>query len=92
MDNFTIFSTAISALASIAILYGLFHLTSPGNHKGYVLGFFLVFIGNAGQVYRNISYYLSGIAPIDSDLPIWLFKDIGILVVALTYLALRKKG
>jgi hypothetical protein len=42
-------------------------------------------------VYRNISYYLSGIAPIDSDLPIWLFKDIGILVVALTYLALRKK-
>ncbi len=91
MDNFTLFVSIMNVVTSLIIIYALFNLSAQFKKPGYVVGFLLILIGIASQVYRNIIFHTSGIAPVDTDLPIWVFKDIGVFIVVLTYLLDRKK-
>ena len=91
MDTFTLAVTVIDSITSLIILYALFNLSDQFKEFGYVLGFIMILIGIASQVYRNLLFHLSGVAPVDTDLPIWVFKDLGVLAVTLTYLKNIKK-
>jgi hypothetical protein len=92
MDNFTLFVSIMDTVASLIIIYALFNLSAAYKKPGYLAGFIIILIGIASQVYRNIIFHLSGVAPVDTDLPIWVCKDIGVFVVVLTYLLNRKKS
>jgi hypothetical protein len=68
---------------------------APWWHR-YGLAFFAV--GMVGQSVRSWVALVTGISPRDSEMPWWVFKDIGIFVLAVSWLALaiisanKKKG
>jgi hypothetical protein len=87
---FTFGVTAIDVVGSIIIVIGLSNLNKNFKTPSYIIGFICTLIGLASQALRNIYFFKTGIAPIDSDLPIWVLKDIGILIIALTYIMKKK--
>jgi len=85
MDNLTLFVTIVDVIASLLIIYALFNLGNQYKRPGYILGFITTLVGIASQVFRNLTFHLSGIAPVDTDMPIWIFKDLGVLIIVATY-------
>lgn len=49
------------------------------------LGAMLAGIGLMGQVLRNLQYFATGVSPADLDLPFWMLKDLGIVIMIFGY-------
>lgn len=41
--------------------------------------------GLLGQAVRNTQYFLTGVSPADADLPFWMLKDVGLVIMILGY-------
>jgi hypothetical protein len=77
--------TFFNTIAVVIIFCGLCSerlRTFPHWHKAAML---FIIVGLLSQVFRNITYLMTGISPADSTLPLWAFKDIGIDIIAFYY-------
>lgn len=61
----------------------------PVWHK---IGLIAAALGLAAQGIRNVQFLVTGISPNDADMPLWALKDIGISIIAFTYLYLGIKA
>lgn len=61
----------------------------PAWHK---IGLIVAVIGLVCQAFRNIEFLYTGVSPHDSDLPLWILKDLGIAIIAYFYLYLGIKA
>lgn len=68
---------------------------APSWHR---FGLAFLAVGMIGQTARSWLTIYTGISPRDSELPWWIFKDLGVFVMAVSWLALaiifasKKKG
>lgn len=60
----------------------------PTWHK---VGLIIAVIGLISQSFRNVQYLYTGVSPSDVDVPLWVFKDAGIAIIAFTYLSIAIK-
>jgi hypothetical protein len=77
--------TFFNTLAVIIIFCGLCSerlRTFPSWHK---VSMVLILAGLLSQIFRNITYLMTGESPSDATLPIWAFKDVGIDIIAFYY-------
>jgi membrane associated rhomboid family serine protease len=49
------------------------------------VGAFLACFGLMGQALRNIQFLMTGISPPDSELPLWMLKDLGLVIMIFGY-------
>jgi hypothetical protein len=61
----------------------------PAWHK---VGLIVAVVGLVCQAFRNIEFLTTGVSPHDSDLPLWILKDLGIAIIAYFYLYLGIKA
>jgi hypothetical protein len=55
----------------------------PTWHK---VGLIVAALGLAAQAMRNVQFLVTGVSPLDTDIPLWALKDIGIALIAYCYL------
>ena len=53
----------------------------PASHR---IGLWIGAVGLFGQAFRNFLFLTTGQSPTDNDLPIWVLKDMGYWVIAVT--------
>ena len=61
----------------------------PTWHK---VGLIVAVIGLVCQAARNVTFIFTGKSPSDSDMPLWVFKDAGIAIIAYFYFYLAIKA
>lgn len=61
----------------------------PTWHK---IGLLVAALGLSAQAFRNIQFLMTGVSPLDTDMPLWALKDAGISIVAFGYLYLAATG
>jgi hypothetical protein len=42
-------------------------------------------IGLTVQGVRNLQFLITGVSPLDSDVPLWMLKDLGLALIAFSY-------
>ena len=60
----------------------------PAWHK---IGLQVAAIGLIAQAFRNIYFMITGVSAQDSDLPLWVLKDLGIAMIAFGYVSIFLK-
>lgn len=76
----TVLNLAAAVLIIAGALSGDIKLQSPLHRAGLLLGS----LGLAAQAVRNIQFLATGISPQDSDIPLWVLKDLGLVILAFT--------
>jgi len=80
----------IGAISIIAILQS--HEGLVKAPKWHRLGLSVIAAGLIGQFGRNIYYLQTGISPSDLQLPLWVLKDYGIVILAVSFWVVARKG
>ena len=79
-------------IAALIIIVALFSdrkmEVAPRWHR---VGLMIVATGLIGQTYRSAIALFTGFQPTDAQMPFWVFKDVGITVLAFYYLYLFYK-
>lgn len=82
----TLFADPIAALIIIAALLSDRQMeVAPKWHR---VGLMLTACGLIGQTYRSCIAIFMNYQPTDSEMPFWVFKDIGIITLAVYYVHL----
>ncbi|EFO31549.1 putative solute carrier family 14 [Roseibium sp. TrichSKD4] len=94
MENFHLWLTVIldpiaGTVILIALLINPWLKVAPLWHR---LGMTLAAAGLDGQTFRNYVALTTGMAPRDSEIPWWVLKDLGLVLLAFhfLFLCLRK--
>jgi hypothetical protein len=77
--------TVFDSIGAIIIFCGLCSdrlRAFPAWHK---IGMMLIIIGLMSQLFRNITFFITGVSPADNELPLWTLKDYGIDIIAMQY-------
>jgi hypothetical protein len=85
----------ISMVASfffIAIAFVFVFISGQEMHILQKVGFALLVFGLVVQVVRSVHYLQFGFYPIDKYFPLWLTKDVGIMVLIFFYSFLYPKS
>lgn len=85
MDYLLILNTALNALAMGFIFLGAAKAHIFAEDMTIRVGAMLAAFGLMGQVVRNLQFFATGISPADLDLPFWMLKDLGIVVMVFGY-------
>lgn len=77
-----------------AVIIGLSVVNPKLEHfsKCFKLGLVFAMLGLVGQALRNVLFLVTGNSPTDAELPLWALKDIGISLVATSWLWHKIKG
>ena len=82
----TMICNPIAALIIIGALFSDRKMeVAPRWHR---VGLMITATGLIGQTYRSMVALFTGFQPTDAEMPFWVFKDIGIVVLAFYYLYL----
>lgn len=49
------------------------------------VGAMLACFGLLGQAFRNFEFFMTGVSPVDTELPFWMLKDLGLVVMVVGY-------
>jgi len=92
MTGLFFLATVVDLTAALIIFVGALSERMrlyPAWHK---VGLIVAVVGLVCQAFRNIEFLTTGISPHDSDLPLWILKDLGIAIIAYFYLYLGVKA
>jgi len=78
--------TAIDILGAFIISMSVFNPKLNHFSKCFKAGLVFLMLGLVGQAFRNVMFLVTGNSPTDASLPIWAFKDIGVTLVAVSWL------
>lgn len=78
--------TAIDVLGAFIISLSVFNPKLNHFSNCFKAGLVFLMLGLIGQAFRNVEFLLTGISLTDASLPVWAFKDIGVTLVAVSWL------
>lgn len=86
MTDFLFYSNTFTNIMAVAFVFiGAAKPHLFAEEPVIKVGAMLACFGLLGQALRNLQFLLTGISPHDADLPLWMLKDLGIVVMVLGY-------
>jgi hypothetical protein len=82
----------VASFFFIGIAFVFVFISGQDMHILQKVGFALLVFGLVVQVVRSVHYLQFGTYPIDKHVPLWLAKDIGIMVLIFFYSFLHPKS
>lgn len=85
------FITFIDLSAAVIIFAGALSERMRLYPMWHKVGLIVAVVGLVSQAFRNLQFIFTGYAAPDTDTPLWAMKDIGLAIIAYTYLYIAIK-